>query len=310
MKILIVCSTNSGSMAPFILEQGEALVGLGVLVDYYPIQGKGMAGYLKNYRHLLAKINEFNPDIIHAHYGLSGLLANLQRKVPVVTTYHGSDINNARIFPFSRLCMMLSAHNIFVSPTNKVKSGLTRNHSLIPCGVDVSLFTPVSKEYARKESGLEMASNYILFAGAFQNKVKNAALAQAAVAKLPTVSLLELTGYSREQVALLMNAVDMVLLTSFTEGSPQFIKEAMACNCPVVSVPVGDVPEMLHGVDGCFIVPFDPDSIAEKIHMVLESGKRTDGRKSIIELKLDSESVARRIAEVYNSIVINRNSAS
>ena len=302
MKILIVCSTNSGSIAPFILEQGEALIGVGVKVDYFTINGKGMAGYLKNYKPLLAKINEFNPDIIHAHYGLSGLLANLQRRVPVVTTYHGSDINNARIYPFSRLCMLLSAHNIFVSSKNQVKSALTRNQSLIPCGVDVNLFSPVNKEHARKMLGLEIDSDYILFAGAFQNKVKNAALAHAAVASIPTVRLLELTGYSREQVAMLMNAVDMVLMTSITEGSPQVIKEAMACNCPVVSVPVGDVPEMLNGVDGCFIVPFDTGDIADKISQVLDTGKRTDGRNRIISLQLDAENVAGRIVEVYNSI--------
>jgi teichuronic acid biosynthesis glycosyltransferase TuaC len=306
MKILIVCSTNSGSIAPFILEQGEALAGIGVVVEYFTIKGKGIAGYLGNYKKLLAKINVFNPDIIHAHYGLSGLLANIQRKVPVVTTYHGSDINNAMIFRFSRLCMMLSAHNIFVSSKNLTTSDLTRNQSLIPCGVDINLFSPIDKALARKESGLDNAFTYILFAGAFQNKVKNAVLAQAAVAGIPKVTLLELKDYSREQVALLMNAVDVALMTSFTEGSPQFVKEAMACNCPVVSVPVGDVPEVLIGVEGCYIATYEPANVAEKIRLVLETGKLTNGRKRIIDLKLDSDSVAKRILEVYNSVIIVR----
>ena len=306
MKILIVCSSNSGSIAPFILEQGEALMGVGVMVEYYTIRGKGIAGYLGNYKKLLAKINGFNPDIVHAHYGLSGLLANLQRKVPVVTTYHGSDINKAWIFRFSRLCMMLSAHNIFVSSKNLTTSGLTRNQSLIPCGVDINLFSPVDKVLARKDMGLDNAFTYILFAGAFQNKVKNAALAQASVAGIPKVTLLELKDYSREQVALLMNAVDVALMTSFTEGSPQFVKEAMACNCPVVSVPVGDVSEVLTGVEGCYISTYEPADVAEKIRLVLETGKRIEGRERIIYLKLDSDSVARRILEVYNSVIFKR----
>jgi len=306
MKILIVCSSNSGSIAPFILEQGEALMGVGVMVEYYTIRGKGIAGYLGNYKKLLAKINGFNPDIVHAHYGLSGLLANLQRKVPVVTTYHGSDINKAWIFRFSRLCMILSAHNIFVSSKNLTTSGLTRNQSLIPCGVDINLFSPVDKVLARKDMGLDNAFTYILFAGAFQNKVKNAALAQASVAGIPKVTLLELKDYSREQVALLMNAVDVALMTSFTEGSPQFVKEAMACNCPVVSVPVGDVSEVLTGVEGCYISTYEPADVAEKIRLVLETGKRIEGRERIIYLKLDSDSVARRILEVYNSVIIIR----
>ena len=306
MKILIVCSSNSGSIAPFILEQGEALMGVGVMVEYYTIRGKGIAGYLGNYKKLLAKINGFNPDIVHAHYGLSGLLANLQRKVPVVTTYHGSDINNTWIFLFSRLCMMLSAHNIFVSSKNLTTSGLTRNQSLIPCGVDINLFSPVDKALARKEMGLKNAFTYILFSGAFQNKVKNAALAKTAVAGIPKVTLLELKDYSREQVALLMNAVDVALMTSLTEGSPQFVKEAMACNCPVVSVPVGDVSEVLTGVEGCYISTYEPADVAEKIRLVLETGKRIEGRERIIYLKLDSDSVARRILEVYNSVIFKR----
>ena len=306
MKILIVCSSNSGSIAPFILEQGDALTGIGVVVEYFTIRGKGIAGYLGNYKKLLAKINGFNPDIVHAHYGLSGLLANLQRKVPVVTTYHGSDINKAWIFRFSRLCMMLSAHNIFVSSKNQTIAGLTRNQSLIPCGVDINLFSPVDKVLARKDMGLDNAFTYILFAGAFQNKVKNAALAQASVAGIPKVTLLELKDYSREQVALLMNAVDVALMTSFTEGSPQFVKEAMACNCPVVSVPVGDVSEVLTGVEGCYISTYEPADVAEKIRLVLETGKRIEGRERIIYLKLDFDSVARRILEVYNSVIFKR----
>lgn len=300
MKVLIVCSTNSGSIAPFILEQGEALVGLNVMVEYFTIQGKGIAGYLGNYKRLLAKINEFNPDIIHAHYGLSGLLANLQRKVPIITTYHGSDINNFFIFPFSGLCMMLSAHNIFVSEKIRQKSGQFHKHSVIPCGVDTERFAPIGKEVARKELSLNATKKYILFAGSFQDTVKNASLALDAIVSFPDMELLELKGYSREQVALLLNAVDVALMTSYTEGSPQFVKEAMACNCPIVSVPAGDVPEVTKNTDGCFISTYEPADVAEKLCMAFDFGKRTEGRKQILELRLDSESIAKRILEVYN----------
>ena len=98
MKILIVCSKNSGKIAPFILEQGESLLRLGVEVDYYPIVGKGFMGYWKSRKSFLHKIKTCQPDIIHAHYGLSGLLANSQRKIPVVTSYHGSDINTSGVY--------------------------------------------------------------------------------------------------------------------------------------------------------------------------------------------------------------------
>ena len=299
MKILIVCSRNSGKIAPFIQEQGDALSQLGVEIAYFPIEGKGLCGYLKNKKRLLLKINEFMPDLIHAHYGLSGLLANLQRKIPVITTYHGSDINNTKIFPLSRLNMILSVHNIFVSEKNRLKSNQTRNQSLIPCGVDTNLFKSRDKAKARKIFDLNEDKKYILFAGAFANSVKNSALAKSAVSLLNDVCLIELQGYSREEVALLINAVDVVLLTSFTEGSPQIIKEAMACNCPIVSVPVGDIENVISGTAGCFISTYKPTDIADKLKQALEYGKRTDGRERILSLGLDREAVAKQILSVY-----------
>lgn len=302
MKILIVCSRNSGQIAPFILEQGEALKRAGVELDYFAIEGKGIWGYLKNRKAMLAKMKAFQPQLIHAHYGLSGLLANTQRRIPVITTYHGSDINNAKIYPFSRFNMMLSAYNIFVSEKNKLKAGLQFNQSLIPCGIDTELFTPADKQHARNALGLDADKQYILFAGAFNITVKNPDLAKAAAALLPTVELIELSGYSREQVALLLNAVDVVLMTSFTEGSPQIIKEALACNCPVVSVPVGDVPDLIEHIQGCFIITYDSVEIADKIQLALDYGRLTEGRIRILNLGLDSESVARKILVVYEKV--------
>jgi len=308
MKLLIVCSRNSGQIAPFILEQGEALERVGVKLEYFPIEGKGFWGYLKNRKLLLAKIKTFQPNLIHAHYGLSGLLANTQRLVPVVTTYHGSDINNARIYPFSRLNMMLAAYNIFVSEkmTPQSPKGDLRKrekYALIPCGINTELFKPIEKVQAREALGLDIDKKLILFAGAFKTTVKNPDLAQASVALLPNVELLELNGYSREQVALLLNSVDVLLMTSFTEGSPQIIKEAIACNCPVVSVAVGDVLQVIDTIPGCFITSYEKNDIAQKLQQAISFGKLTEGRKRIFELGLDGETVARKILTVYETVI-------
>lgn len=303
MKILIVCSKNSGKIAPFILEQGESLLRLGVEVDCYPIVGKGLIEYWKNRKSLFRKIKLFQPDIIHAHYGLSGLLANTQRKIPVVTTYHGSDINDPKIFPFSRLNMLLSAHTIFVSEKNALKSGLSKGFTILPCGVDTNLFVPDLKAESKKLLGLDSKQKLVLFSGAFDSTVKNSALALSALALLPDVRLIELKNYSRSQVASLMNAVDVALMTSFTEGSPQFIKEAMACNCPIVSVPVGDVPFVLEGIEGCFIADYDAVAIAAKIKMALKFGKRTEGRTRIMELGWSTEKVAEKLLSLYGEIL-------
>lgn len=303
MRILIVCSINSGHIAPFIKEQVETLNSLGVHTDYFLIQQKGILGYLRERKGLKTAIDSFKPDLIHAHYGLSGLLANLQRTIPVVTTYHGSDINDYKVYRFSRLAILFSAHNIFVSEKNKQKAGFNKNQSLIPCGVNTQLFQPQNKEFVRKELGLDLNRQYVLFAGAFKNLVKNAFLAKAAVKLLPRTTLLELDGYSRKQVAMLMNAVDAVLMTSFTEGSPQFIKEAMSCNCPIVSVPVGNVSEMIEGLEGCYTVPYDAIDIAKKLEIILEVNKRTVGRERIIKLGLDDDTVAGKVLEVYQGLI-------
>jgi teichuronic acid biosynthesis glycosyltransferase TuaC len=128
------------------------------------------------------------------------------------------------------------------------------------------------------------------------------------VALLNDSNLIELQGYSREEVALLLNAVDVVLMTSFTEGSPQIIKEAMACNCPVVSVPVGDVADVITGIPGCFISTYQPADVASKLQQALAFGNLTEGRARILELGLDAETVAHKILGVYKEIIINKKS--
>jgi glycosyltransferase involved in cell wall biosynthesis len=274
-----------------------------VEVDYYPIVGKGLMGYWKSRKSFLQKIKTFQPDIIHAHYGLSGLLANTQRNIPVVTTYHGSDINSSVLFILSRLNMVLSAHAIFVSNENRLKSGLSKNFTLLPCGVDTKTFVAVLKEESRKLLGLDKDQKLVLFSSAFDIAVKNSGLALSAIDLLPDVRLIELKNYSRSEVALLMNAVDVALMTSFTEGSPQFIKEAMACNCPFVSVPVGDVSFVMEGVAGCFIADYDAVAIAEKLKLAFKFGKRTEGKNRILELGWSNEKVAEKLLNLYSEIL-------
>ena len=118
MKILIVSKGNNGKASTFVKEQVDAIILLGHTVEYFFINRGGVFGYLLRLFPLIRKINQFKPDIIHAHYGLSGFLANLQRKIPVITTYHGSDINIPRILIFSKMSIRLSAYNIFVSQKN------------------------------------------------------------------------------------------------------------------------------------------------------------------------------------------------
>lgn len=303
MKVLLVCSHNNHQISPFIAEQAELMIRSGISIRYFLIQGKGIIGYLKNRVPLKKEIIEYHPDIVHAHYGLSGLLANLQRKVPVITTFHGSDVNLLTNRPFSFLSFLFSKHSVFISEELSRKFTIKRKSSIIPSGVDPDLFFPVDKAEARKQLGLPNYEKLVLFAGAFDNPVKNYPLARAAIDKLVAVKLIELKGYTRTEVNLLMNACDVALLTSFHEGSPQFIKEALACNRPIVSTDVGDVSMLMENVEGCFIAKPDPDDIAGKIRQAMKFKNTTNGRQRIIDLGLELKATAGKIMEVYHNVL-------
>lgn len=306
MRILVVASYNKGRFAPFILEQTEALKSQGCEVDFFGLQGKGLQGYLKNLPSLKRKVEEFRPDVVHAHYGLSGLFANLQRRVPVVTTYHGSDINDKKALPFSQLAMQLSAWNVFVSKKTLEIARPKKKYILLPCGIDVSDMQRTEKNEARQKMNLLASKKYVLFAGAFDNAVKNAQLAKEAVDLLQDdqVELLELKGYKRDEVTLLMCAVDAFLMTSHMEGSPQVVKEAMACGCPIVSVDVGDVKERVEGVKGCFVSDTrNPEDLANLLLKAFEFEDKTDGRKKIMADGLDNRFVAEKLLEIYHKVV-------
>jgi len=305
MRVLIVASYNKNRFAPFIVEQAEALKRHGCEIDYLGLQGKGIKGYLKNLPVLRRNIRAFHPDVIHAHYGLSGLLANLQRQIPVVTTYHGSDINDKKALRFSIIAMRLSAWNIFVSTKTLEIAKPKKKHSLIPCGIDLSDLQLTEKSAARQKMNLAAEKKYVLFAGAFDNKVKNAPLAKEAVSFLRdnNVELLELKGYSRDEVTLLMCAADAFLLTSFTEGSPQVVKEALACGCPIVSVDVGDVEERTQGVEGCYVAKTrEPQELAELLRKAMTFERKTKGRERILADGLDNCQVAATLTDIYQII--------
>jgi glycosyltransferase involved in cell wall biosynthesis len=307
MRILIVANHNTGKFTTFVTEQVESLRLLGIEVDYYRVHGKGFLGYLSNLSSLKAKIREYKPDLIHAHYGLSGLLANLQRKVPVITTYHGSDIHTGgMILFFSKVAIRLSAYNIFVSNKLLVQSGYKGSKQcIIPCGIDIHTFHPIERAVARKALGWDADGIYILFSGAFTNKVKNYPLAKAAVSQIDGAKLMELRGYTRDEVNLVMNAADSLVVTSFREGAPLVVKEAMTCGTPVVAVRVGDIEETMAGVEGCFATSFEVNEVTSCLRQALLFKGKTEGHQRIIELRLSMEEVAKKIIAIYN-LVLNK----
>lgn len=309
MKVLVVCSGNAKNFnfkthKAFVYEQIEALKKY-FDVDYttFFIQEKGIKGYLKYVGFLRKTVSKSHYDLLHSHYGLSGLVSVMQRSVPVVLTLHGSDINKKKHRLLSSVARKFSNFTIFVSERMTKNFRLNNKDFIIPCGIELENFRQMDKKEARIRLGLKQDEKYVLFASSFCVEEKNYPLAKKSIqATNLDLELIELKGKMREEVNLLLNAVDLLLLTSYSEGSPQIIKEAMACDCPIVSTDVGDVREVIGSTEGCYLTTFDPEDVAAKIKQAFDFGQRTNGRKKIEYL--DNKNIAGEIFKIYQHAIL------
>jgi glycosyltransferase involved in cell wall biosynthesis len=161
----------------------------------------------------------------------------------------------------------------------------------------------MEKNVCRSKMNLDFNKKYILFSSSFDNPVKNYKLAKEALSQLnyQNLEIIELKNYNRKEVAMLMNASDIGLLTSFSEGSPQFIKEAIACNLPLISTDVGDVKEIIENIEGCYICDFNSFLLAEKIKKVLIDNTRINGGKHVTNF--DCKMISEKMTTIYNTII-------
>lgn len=311
MRILVVCSKTKGFISPFIEEQINSLSELkGIEFKVFSIVKRGLFGYLSCVPFLYKEVARFRPDIIHAHYGFSGLLANMQRKVPVITTFHGSDVYISRSLKWSKLSHYLSAASIFVEAGMMKKFHKHPNSYLIPCGVNLQLFSPMSKNKARELLNLETDVIYIVLYSGRTFKSSDYLLAKHACEMIEQqigrkVRIVELKGFTRQEVNLYLNSAECVLYFCSSGASPQFIKEAMACCRPIVSTNVGDVNRLFESTNGCFITKQDNKDLQQNLKSALNferEFKFNSGRDRIRKLNLDVYNVAEKIWEVYSSI--------
>lgn len=309
---------------PFVTEQGESLRALGHEVDYFLVRGN----YIKVVGALKAKIREFQPDIVHAHFGLSAITAELQSIVPVVTTFHNGETLNWHVNLLSSLFSLRAKHVIYVAQHIRDLSYFkAKNYSIIPCGVPMEQMTIIPKAEARQQLGWSADKKYILFGGAFSNTRKNYALLKAAVDKLrstlntkrstlPDIECIEMRGISRAECVLRICACDLFALPSHSEGSPQALKEAMACNCPCLATDIADVRYLFGEEPGHFILrnprttherwDADERSLDEMVELLkkaLAFEGRTKGRERILELRLSNEEIAKRLIMIYEQIL-------
>jgi len=180
---------------------------------------------------------------------------------------------------------------------NKVK--------IIPNGVDIIKFKPIEKNICREKLNIDINYKIILFLGNPSDPRKNYNLLKKAINIIKDVNVKIIKPYpvDNKDIVYFMNAADVLVMTSYLEGSPNVIKEAMACNLPIVSTDVGDVKEIIGDTEGCFICSYDHKDVADKIKKALDYGKRTNGRERIIKLGLDSDSIAKKIINVYEEVV-------
>jgi teichuronic acid biosynthesis glycosyltransferase TuaC len=304
MKVLVLTNMYPTAEKPswgiFVKEQVEALRKEGVEVDVFLVDGsKHKLNYLWGIFRLWAWLLTHRYDLIHAHYVFSGIIARTQFLYPVVLTHHGPEFWSWQFIP-CKIITPLVNKVILVSP--EMDARLKYNKAVvIPCGIDFELFRPIPRDEAREKLKLPKDKKLILWAGAYERPEKRFDIVQAAVTlaqkKDPSIEFLLVSNRPHNDVPLYMNACDVLLLVSDAEGSPMVIKEAMACNLPIVSVPVGDVPEVISGTKGCYLCSQNPVDVAEKLHLALNNGSRTNGRDNISYL--EQGVIAKKILAVY-----------
>jgi glycosyltransferase involved in cell wall biosynthesis len=180
---------------------------------------------------------------------------------------------------------------------------------IIPNGIDLSIFKPLDKDLCKKKLGWSKEIYHILFAANPLRHEKNFTLSEKAIKSIKSILPLELhflQDLDQTEVPIYINASDMILLSSHWEGSPNVIKEAMACNCPAVSTDVGDVRWLFGDEPGYFITGFEPEEVTDKIKSALKFAKekgKTKGRNRIIQLGLASEEIAKRIISIYSQVI-------
>jgi glycosyltransferase involved in cell wall biosynthesis len=309
-KVLFVTNLYPTPTEPwygcFVREQAEDLAAMGINLEILHFDGReDSLNYLRTAREISRRVRREHYDLVHAHYGLTGAAATLQRRVPVITTFHGSDYSGA--IPWQRSLSWAVARRslpIVVSDEGRRKLGRP-SAPVIPAGVDTERFTPLERRAARRRLGWQEDRHYVLLPGSRSVATKRADLFDAVLNEArkagPDLVGVALTGFSRDDCALALNAADVVVVTSDREGSPVAVREALACMTPVVAVNVGDLPTVLRGLPGCGIYSRSPEALAGGVLDALKA-QRDPALRHRAE-RYSRRVAAERVAAVYSSML-------
>lgn len=306
----------------FVKEQIEALYKYHKIeYDLFIIEGyKSKLNYIHSIPEIKKLIKKNNYDLIHIHYGISGifLLFSSLLSVPVVLTLHGGDIQKeSKKYIQVFLSKLIAKKATIVITLNqymdRLVKGLGCNTQIIPCSVNTKLFNPTQTrtllcpnkpiKIIFSSDKARMVKNYPLFASVL-NIIK-----QDCNWDIDEICL---TGMTRKEVSQCMQTSNLLLLTSVSEGSPQVIKEAMSCNLPIVSTNVGNVVWLLEGVRNAKVsTSFNARELADlAIDVLLGKVDGIDGRDKLMQLGLDEEATAHSIFNLYKQLLTNKNNGN
>ena len=311
MKVLFISSGNSiNGISPIVKNQGESLIIEGVNVNYFTINKKGLKSYFRHIFILKEHLRTNKYDVIHAHYSLSAYVASLAGAKPLVVSLMGSDVKSGILFKFLIILFkfLFRWKQIIVKSEDMKKSLKLNDCVVIPNGVDLDLFKPLNKQNCIDQLGWHTNKKHILFAANPNRIEKNFKLAEAAFFNLnnENYELHVLNNVPNHEMPVYFNASDIILLTSLWEGSPNVIKEAMACSRSIVSTNVGDVSWLFGDEEGFYISSLNINEVSYKLFQAIEYSKKNDTTKGLSRIKflnLDSRYVSNKIKQVYETLI-------
>ncbi len=290
------------ALGSFVSDQVQALRRTGqVQLDVFAFAPGGPGAYARATAQLARRRSLPAYDIVHAHFGLTSWPARAAPARGHVVTLHGTDLAHPRSRPVTLAGLRLvDLVGVVSEPlAREVPRWASRGRvRVLPCGVDLHRFTRIERPQARAQLGLDPETPYLLFPADPGRAEKRYDRARAVAGG---TTLLTLGDVEPARVPLWVNAANAVVIPSEREGFGLAVLEALACDVPVVSTPVGIAPQVLAGLPGNLCAPFDGVTWAAALAPHLRTGDpRVAGRDRAEPFS--SDRMALRVLDVWREL--------